>query len=193
MGWKLWTRERLTTADMQALLQDQAVLQFASVSARDAAIATGARKAGMLSYTQADGTYWGCDADGGTWRVLSQIAAPVAVTVNTGWGAISGFPPKVSRGAGNRARLTGRHNNTGAFAPNGTQFPITLPTGYRPAWEQVYAVPFVTTGAGSGFVIATLLADGRLRYDSQTAGSPAIGAGSAFFLDSVEWNLLYGP
>lgn len=35
-GYKTWTRERLTSAELQGYLQDQAVLQFASAAARDA-------------------------------------------------------------------------------------------------------------------------------------------------------------
>jgi len=187
MGWRQFIRERLTSADVQSYLMDQAVLSFPSVAARDAAIAVGARKAGMVSVTTDTGTYWGCTANSGTWRVLGQIGAPVTVPVNTGWTA-GPAGPRVAFSGANRAALFGTHANNGAFTANGTQYPLTLPTDYRPATNQVFTVPWVGGGTG-GILLSTLLTDGRLRYDGHSAGATTVPASSAMFLDAVNWHL----
>lgn len=67
MGWKQWTRERLTVADLQTLIQDQTVLRFSSVADRTAQLV--ASKLGMLSYLDDKQTYESRWADG-VWRDL---------------------------------------------------------------------------------------------------------------------------
>jgi hypothetical protein len=49
-GWKLWTRERLSSFELQHLIQDQVVMRFASASARTAALT--APEQGMLTYLE---------------------------------------------------------------------------------------------------------------------------------------------
>lgn len=76
MGWKQWTRERLPASDLQAYLQDQTVLQFASANARDAAIPAGSQKDGMVSYAADTGRVE--VRRSGVWRLLRYLGAPVA-------------------------------------------------------------------------------------------------------------------
>lgn len=71
MAWKLWTRERLTSADLQTYLQDQAVLQFASASARDAVLPPASRKRGMVcALDDNPGALYVCtDAANNVWQI----------------------------------------------------------------------------------------------------------------------------
>lgn len=52
MGWKQWTRERLSSTELQQHLQDQVVINYPSASAFSAAVPNGSRKAGMLRFLQ---------------------------------------------------------------------------------------------------------------------------------------------
>lgn len=73
MGWKQWTRERLSVTDLQEHIQDQVIARFASASARAAQLP--APEEGMVSYLEDVGRWEGHDGDG--WQVLSYGAAPV--------------------------------------------------------------------------------------------------------------------
>lgn len=53
-GRKVFTRETLSSADVQGYLQDQVVFRFASAAARDAAIPVAARANGMVAWSDAD-------------------------------------------------------------------------------------------------------------------------------------------
>jgi hypothetical protein len=78
MGWRQWTRERLTAALMQRI-QDQLVMDFASASARTSELA--APTEGMVSYlkdVQRMELY-----DGTAWRSVKE--APLDPIVNATW------------------------------------------------------------------------------------------------------------
>lgn len=73
MGWKNWTRERLSVPDLQEHIQDQVVMRFASGSARGAQLP--APEEGMVCYLE-DVNRWegyGPGADGITleWTVIA--------------------------------------------------------------------------------------------------------------------------
>ncbi len=53
------------------------------------------------------------------------------------------------------------------------------------------AVPYISSAGGGGIVLATILPDGRVRYDRQLSGASPIPAGSWFYLDNFEWHLTY--
>jgi hypothetical protein len=76
-GYKVWTREVLSRADLQDLIQDQVVLKYASAAAFDAAVATNVRD-GMVRYLD-DARRLELRA-GGAWRpiALSPTSAIVA-------------------------------------------------------------------------------------------------------------------
>lgn len=90
MGWKQWTRERLTAAQLQSYLQDQAVMRFASSSARGAELP--APTEGMIStlddldvVERHDGAGWrplaSARAFGKMWRTLGFTGS--AIPANT--------------------------------------------------------------------------------------------------------------
>lgn len=82
MGWKQWTRERLTAADLQSYLQNQVVMRFSSASQRGTQLAAPAE--GMLStlddtdaVERHDGTTWrplGISCYGKMWRTSGPSA-----------------------------------------------------------------------------------------------------------------------
>jgi hypothetical protein len=78
VGWRQWTRERLTTALMQRM-QDQLVMDFASAEARAAELV--APTEGMVSYLR-DVQRLEMHADG-AWRSVKE--APLAPLVNAAW------------------------------------------------------------------------------------------------------------
>lgn len=79
MPWRSWTAgENVPAATVQSHLQDQCVLIFASASARDAAIPTASRVAGMVAYTAADDTHWVWT--GTAWRRLMDTSATSVLT-----------------------------------------------------------------------------------------------------------------
>jgi hypothetical protein len=88
-GYKVWTRERLTVADVQGLLMDQSVLNFPSASAADAELVE--PTAGMVRYLLDTDRYEGRtpasngDLEGGTWRGFGRH-----------WGTIAGALPAPS-------------------------------------------------------------------------------------------------
>lgn len=71
MGWKQWTRERLSSSDLQAFLQDQVILRFTSASQRAAQVP--APTQGMTSYLDDLRQYQSRWPDG-TWRDLVRPA-----------------------------------------------------------------------------------------------------------------------
>lgn len=95
MGWKQWSRERLTAADLQALIQDQTVLRFASAAARDAQVA--APHEGMVATLDDTDATW--RHDGTRWLPHSP-------------GALAG---KMWRTAGNSANVTSGQTVTANF------------------------------------------------------------------------------
>lgn len=67
LGWKLWTRERLTADEMQGYIQDQVILQFASSSARDAALGVSPDDGFVVTLMDTGRTFL---RKGGAWRAI---------------------------------------------------------------------------------------------------------------------------
>jgi hypothetical protein len=90
LGWKPWTRERLTADELQGYIQDQVVMDFPDPTVRDAELA-GSATEGMV--THADGRLELRTAAGG-WRYIvgPNDAAVSTITVTgvlTGWSVVS--------------------------------------------------------------------------------------------------------
>lgn len=87
-GWKAWTRERLTSSQLQGYLQDQVIAQFDSNAAMDAALPAGSRAAGQATYMRDAGRFYGQYADGSRFpfgRFLGSLSAwPSSSTVGRG-------------------------------------------------------------------------------------------------------------
>jgi hypothetical protein len=128
MGWKLWTRERLTAADLQEHIQDQVTIHAASASAFDTMVPPGSRVDGMRRYladvkreeVYVNGVWQPIHAGDTGWQNLA-IGAPVVVgadgaqyRVMGGWCAFA---------------IHAVHNN--GWAQN---YPLTVfPVGARPS------------------------------------------------------------
>lgn len=85
MGWKQWTRERLSSTELQSYLQDQAVLRFASASARSAQLAAPAE--GMVSTLDDTNEVARWDptrVTGGAWVPIAN-PKPTRQTLNSAW------------------------------------------------------------------------------------------------------------
>lgn len=65
-GWKQWTREMLSSAELQSYLQNQVVLKFDSASQRESVLV--APTEGMISYLADQNRYWW--HDGNAWCFL---------------------------------------------------------------------------------------------------------------------------
>lgn len=185
--WKIWTRERLAVADVQAIT-DQTILPYASAAARDAAIPQGSRKAGMVAFTSDTGTWWGWDAINTTWQPIALYGSPITtVPVNTGWTAHAAQIPRVQKTGDGNARLMGWVQNSGSYLANASNlhYPLTLPVGFAPATLQVFDIP---VGDASMARIA-VMPDRRVRVSS-TFGN-TFAAAAAHVLDGVEYHLNY--
>ncbi len=135
LGWKAWTRERLTVGDVQGYLQDQTVLAFDSDAQRTAELTT--PEAGMLAYLRDSDRYEGRtpNADGsseigGVWRGLGRY-----------WGSFGSAPPAPVVGD----RTTPQTGDTCYVAPWRCAAVVSGITA--PAWRQL-DVPTLTTIAG---------------------------------------------
>lgn len=77
MGWKLWTRERLSLPDLQEHIQDQVVARFTSASARNTAIPLSERTEGMLTFREElDGVWEAWDEAAAGWKIVGMRRPP---------------------------------------------------------------------------------------------------------------------
>lgn len=101
MGWRQYTRERLTSADFQQYAVDQGNLAFPSAAARDAAIPVGERVEGMVSYLADVKAFEDCI--GGAWRrrsgrvAVALSAGTTAAVSNTRLGLVTVDPGRPYR------------------------------------------------------------------------------------------------
>lgn len=138
-GRKIWTRETLSSADVQNYLQDQSVMVFASAAARTAAIP--APSAGMVSYL-ADVERWDGYSNG-AWRYLGN-RRPAAITgaavlsnVPAVWQLATGsaIVRDLGNGMGQFLVAVQRQSTTLTSDVNGQTAESTwgkLPAGYEP-------------------------------------------------------------
>lgn len=110
----------------------------------------------------------------------------VNVTVNGGWVPVAGHTPQCFMTSPSRVALIGWFSNGGAFTPDFTQFPLTLPVGYRPLVPQVFVLPF----SGGQKMVCTVFADGTVRLDGDGRGVQ-IPANTNFFLESISFDADY--
>lgn len=124
LGRKLWTRQTLSSADLQGYLQDQVVMRFANSAARQAQLPAPAE--GMIStlddtddVQRHDGTSWVSLIYPGPWQTpASQARANYSVD----------YQPL-------RFRLTKRGRSveiSGMVVSGAAGTLFTLPVGYRP-------------------------------------------------------------
>lgn len=71
LGWKRWTRERLTAAEVQGYLQDQVIMHFDSASQRDAVLPESGLSDGMVCYLEDVDDFFYREVGGSIWRPLS--------------------------------------------------------------------------------------------------------------------------
>lgn len=71
LGRKVFTRERLTSADVNGYLMGQAVMAFPSVAVRDADLPIGETEAGQVCYIEDLDRHYRVVADGGPWAALA--------------------------------------------------------------------------------------------------------------------------
>lgn len=158
MGWKQWTRERLSAADLQAYLQDQAVLKFASAAAADAAIPAGSRKLGMVRWLddQKRAEYY--DTTGATWRYAFGQPVTAGVAFGGGVGNQAGFDPvRLWREPGGAVHLVA---TLAVVAFGGTSDFLTIPAGFRPIEDSERTI-FYDSGRTPQRV--TIQTDGKVR------------------------------
>lgn len=177
MGRKVWTRERLTAADVQSYLMDQTVMQFPSSATRDAAIP--APDEGMVCYLEdVDRFLW---YDGTAWLYLGGDAPPdgSALTL-TGFTAYTPRPPKWFRDGSGMINLEGAIFNTNAYTPPSAAV-FTMPVGARPSENAGWVA--ACTG-GNQFVRVSLNAAGVFFVNGPAV---AIAAGVALYLDGIRY------
>lgn len=88
LGRKVFTRERLTSADVNGYLMSQTVMAFPSVAVRDADLPIAQVEAGMICYIEALDRHYRATADGGPWASLGPRH----------YGARSSFPTTAADG-----------------------------------------------------------------------------------------------
>lgn len=190
VGYKKWTRERLTVADLQNLLQNQVVLHFASAAAADTAIPAGDRVDGMVRWLDDVERAEYYDADATTWRFAFGTPARQLVTAMGGgfyvWKTEKGTaeePPQLTVIDG-RVNFTGMVGNSAAFGVAATMFAAgAIPAAYRPA-VLVRRMCRAGNVASAGFDIGT---DGGVLV---TPGG-SLPIDTPFVFD-VSWNLVNG-
>jgi len=186
MGYKRWTRERLTVADLQSLIQDQAVLHFASLAAANSAIVPANRIDGMTVWLDDVHYAMTWDAAGATWRWAFGAPAaptPIAWPAAGGWGTVSGYP-----GPGLYIDASGIVHGSSAVTASGqvaaTSVIATLPATtayarYRPDATVPLQIPATTT---SGQARVDIMANG------QVLAQGTLAAGVILFLDGLIYN-----
>lgn len=71
LGRKVFTRERLTSADVNGYLMGQSVMSFPTTAVRDADLPLAQVEAGMVCYIEDLDRHYRGSADGGPWKVLA--------------------------------------------------------------------------------------------------------------------------
>lgn len=143
MSWKLWTRERLTAADLQSYLQDQTVMQFPSASARDAVLTVATRKLGMVcACADSPGYLFVCtDAVNNQWQIVGNKAG------TTVW-------PADAQGELARIDYAGRANLAAAEATlSAFNVSVTIPAARRIEVSLVGAAQVSDSGTTYGISI----------------------------------------
>lgn len=188
-GWKQWTRERLSVADFQGYVQDQVVMQFASVAARDAALPASIPD-GVICYLEdLDDHQTREGGSGGWWRPLGprwpNQGTGDSLPSDTGSGARYGdhlwswkyecalmftpdgwrqcTRPAVDSLGDYRDRLTGRGVTTLHYG-----FQV-----YQTVLKRLYMSQGATLGSAGDF----LLVNGAPDAARTTTGWPAAGSG----------------
>jgi len=110
----------------------------------------------------------------------------VTLPINGGWNSVAGYSAQCFMTSPGRVALNGRFSCGGDFTPDFTQFPVTLPVGYRPRVQMVFVIPM----SGGRKMVCTLLTDGRVRLDGEGSGQ-VVPAGTQFFLDPVVFDVYY--
>jgi hypothetical protein len=91
LGWKAWTRERLTADEMQGYIQDQVIAVFATNSDRDLALGTGGNiPEGLHCYVTDSG----------------RLLVRVGTGVSSSWQVVGGAVPGISLGRPGTQTLT---------------------------------------------------------------------------------------
>jgi hypothetical protein len=109
LGWRTFTAGAvLTAAQVQGYLQDQAVLKFATATARTSALASPTQ--GMMSFLSDSNTYW-------------QYYEVYNSATNPGGAATAGWYP-----AEGTTLFAGKRNNTGLSIPNDTYTVVSFNT-----------------------------------------------------------------
>lgn len=130
LGRKLFTRERLTAADVNGYLMDQTVMTFASAAERDTAIPN--PSPGMVCYLDSTKRFYWWDEVGSTWWYLGGSTPATATIAVTGFTAVGGRAPAYTLDSDGYVNIEGAMTNNGAYTPPSATF-ATLPVGVRPA------------------------------------------------------------
>lgn len=130
LGRKLFTRERLTSADLNGYLMDQTVMAFDTALARDAAIPTPTE--GMVVYLRdVNRFFWRSDS---AWLYFGGSAVGLSTSVppiGTNFVAATGRNPAAWLDGSGFVQLVGAVSNTPTFTPPSTAL-FTLAAGFRP-------------------------------------------------------------
>lgn len=181
MGWKLWTRERLTSTEFQQHIQDQTVLHFASLAAANSAIPTGNRTDGMVVWLEDVHYAMRWDLAGGAWRWAfgAPLApAPIAWPAGSGWGVVGGYAaPGLFLDVTGLVHGSSAVVATGAIANAATI--ATMPVGYRPDALVPLQIPASTVSGDQRVDVAT---------SGVVSAVGAIASGVVLFLDGFTYN-----
>lgn len=163
------------------------VLPVADPDGRAALAAAGGVYRGLVVHERSTGRLYEWSQptgqQAGAWRYVGGEPPPTTlIPVSTGWSADAAHRPQCYIDASGLVHVEGWWRNIGDFTLNGTQYPITLPAGFRPKQTKVWLIP---TAAGDGYVTATVFVDGRVRLDARPVGAALIGANTIFFLDNI--------
>lgn len=123
-------------------IETRVVMRFPSREARDTALPTGKRVAGMIAWVDADQAYYVWSTRGTTpsWRVLWQDTGWVDVPTRAGFAGQAGTLPQVRR-EGKAVHWRWGFASTG-LTPSVASTVADVPEGYRPT-QTVYVVPVV--------------------------------------------------
>jgi hypothetical protein len=160
----------------------------ANTSARDS-INEGAKKAGMLVYTQSDGKIWVLNPDLATWSNLSQSINSASTTVA---GLMSAGDKVILDNLNNNA-LTGLSVNTPLVTSGGRAPTLSMPaatssqSGYLTSSDWVL---FNSKGSGNGTVMGITATAPLIASTSSTSPNislPAASSTTSGYLTSTDW------
>lgn len=151
MGWKAWTREILTSLELQGFLQDQVVMRFASAAARDAKVQ--APTEGMVCYLDDsnrvqffDGTSWQ-HVGAGAWAYALDAAPEYGYSLTTGWATVTDASASVGVvPAGRTLEVEFSGPKLQVFTSASAQFRLAFTVGAATAYRDGAEV---TNGSGS--------------------------------------------